>query len=115
MAEFYQQFDGYPEGWGQKLYEFLAGFAVGNGLSSERVKVANGAGCLAAQMVAFFKTRPGGLCMQAPGTGRQEFNYVVTAIAGEPIRIYVEGQRQEFDGLVDEFPAWLEKYKSRDE
>ena len=115
VAEFYQQFDGYPEGWGQKLYEFLAGFTVVNGLSGRPTKVANGAGCLAAQVIAEFKERAGGLYMQAPGSGRQEFNWVVTAIPGEPIRMSVEGHGQAWDGRVDEFPAWLQKYLARDE
>jgi hypothetical protein len=49
VVNMYRQFDGYPEGHGAELSEFL-----NSDLS------ANGMGCLAAQMVAHFKESPGG-------------------------------------------------------
>lgn len=56
----YRQYDGYPTGHGEELVEFLRPFTVVNGLSGDKSKVANGAECLAAQIVAHFKTEPGG-------------------------------------------------------
>ncbi len=54
----YCQCDGYPSGHGKELVSFLAPFQVTNGISSYEAKnVANGAGCLAAQIVAHFKRR----------------------------------------------------------
>jgi hypothetical protein len=53
----YRQMDGYPDGHGQELAEFLKDFRITNGLSGEATKhrVANGMDCLAAQVVARFK------------------------------------------------------------
>jgi hypothetical protein len=57
----YRQYDGYPTGHGAELAEFLAPFHMVNGLSTnETRKVANGMGCLAAQLVANFKDEAGG-------------------------------------------------------
>jgi hypothetical protein len=52
----YRHYDGYPEGHGIELAEFLRDFRVVNGLGSkDEAKIANGYGCLAAFMVAHFK------------------------------------------------------------
>jgi hypothetical protein len=61
VINMYRQFDGYPEGHGQELSEFLLQFdAIVNGMAfNESRKVANGMGCLAAQMIAHFKKTPG--------------------------------------------------------
>lgn len=62
IINMYRQFDGYPEGHGQELADFLGGFAaITNGIRvGETRKTANGMGCLAAQLVANFKTEVGG-------------------------------------------------------
>ena len=53
----YRQFDGYPSGHGAELAEFLNSFdAIVNGIRiGDTRKISNGMGCLAAQMIAFFK------------------------------------------------------------
>ena len=45
-----RQFDGYLSGHGIELATFLLDMKIVNGLGLERKRVANGAGCLAAQM-----------------------------------------------------------------
>jgi hypothetical protein len=57
----YRQFDGYPEGHGAELAEFLNSFDdIVNGIPvGDKRKLANGMGCLAAQMIAHFKTEVG--------------------------------------------------------
>ena len=61
----YRQFDGYPSGHGQELMDFLKPIKVVNGLGlDEKQKVANGMGCLAAQLIANFKTEPGQFYLQ---------------------------------------------------
>jgi hypothetical protein len=56
IINLYRQYDGYPEGHGAELYEFLAPFHIVNGLGGEtKTRVANGMGCLAAQLVSHFK------------------------------------------------------------
>jgi hypothetical protein len=60
IINMYRQYDGYPTGHGAELAEFLAPFNMVNGLQlNETRKVANGMGCLAAQLVANFKDGAG--------------------------------------------------------
>ena len=61
IINMYRQYDGYPTGHGAELAEFLAPFTLVNGLGvNETRKVANGMGCLAAQLVHNFKGSVGG-------------------------------------------------------
>jgi hypothetical protein len=79
----YRQFDGYPSGHGRELATFLAGFdAVVNGLRvGETRKVANGMGCLAAQLVSNFKVAAGGFYLYPTNTSDvgEEYEYHVYA------------------------------------
>ena len=61
VVNMYRQFDGYPEGHGAELAEFLKSGRMVNGLDGIGKELQfNGMGCLAAQMVANFKESPGG-------------------------------------------------------
>jgi len=54
----YRQFDGYPEGRGLALAEWLNGFTICNGIGTGdrgRAKTANGIECMAAQWIAYEK------------------------------------------------------------
>jgi hypothetical protein len=77
----YRQFDGYPSGHGAELASFLSGFdAVVNGYTfNETRKVANGMGCLAAQLVANFKVGVGGFYLYPTNSKDcgQEYEYHV--------------------------------------
>lgn len=68
LCTVYRQMDGYPEGHGKDLAEFLSGYKIVNGINMEddRVcpKLANGMGCLAAQVIAHFKTVDAERCKQ---------------------------------------------------
>lgn len=86
LVTMYRQMDGYPAGHGQELADFLAGFTMVNGLSlNEERKVANGAGCLAAQIVAHFKEGPGGIYLYPAGTVNvwEDYIYEVSFENGE--------------------------------
>lgn len=77
----YRQFDGYPAGHGLELANFLTSFDAivnGYGIQEER-KVANGMGCLAAQMVANFKVGVGNFYIYPVDCGDcgQEYEYHV--------------------------------------
>jgi hypothetical protein len=81
VMNMYRQFDGYPTGHGAELAEFLGSFdAIVNGYAfNESRKVANGMGCLAAQLVANFKVGVGGFYLypaDATDCG-QEYEYHV--------------------------------------
>ena len=60
IINLYRQYDGYMEGHGRELAEFLAGKRIVNGLSGDTSMVFNGMGCLAASVVANFKDAAGG-------------------------------------------------------
>ena len=77
----YRQFDGYPSGHGRELATFLNGFdAVVNGIRiGDTRKIANGMGCLAAQLITNFKTEAGGFYLYPTSTKDtgQEYEYHV--------------------------------------
>ena len=60
LLAFYRQMDGYPSGHGQELVDFLKGIEMVNGIQvggePPKLQQANGAGCLAAQILTHFKT-----------------------------------------------------------
>lgn len=110
----YRQFDGYPSGHGAELFEFLDGMQIINGISDQRAgEAANGAGCLAAQMVGHFKKQIGGVYIypvDAIDCG-QDYTYHVTVTekswgseATPGIAIKVESySATPFEGNVEDF------------
>ena len=75
----YRQYDGYPSGHGAELKELLNGFSVVNGLGmGNHNKIANGVGCLAAQIVSNFKAEPGGFYVYPSGTRDCGEEYIYT-------------------------------------
>jgi hypothetical protein len=79
LVNMYRQYDGYPEGHGTELADFLKGGKVVNGIGGNDTNVFNGAGCLAAQMIAHFKDGAGGIYIE-PITAKncgQEYEYEV--------------------------------------
>jgi len=78
LVNMYRQYDGYPSGHGEELADFLNGGKVVNGIGGDK-NVFNGAGCLAAQMIAHFKNGAGGFYIE-PITAKdcgQEYEYEV--------------------------------------
>lgn len=137
LVNLYRQFDGYPSGHGNDLFNFLDGFVIVNGYTgSEGPKGANGAGCLAAQLVAHFKLRHnetnrrrdaaiGGFYIyptDAEDCG-QDYEYIVTV--KEPswdgkekfgsLSIKVIGYRDvEFDGNLTDFHTFCNKVEDEE-
>ena len=64
IVTMYRQYDGYMEGHGKDLADFLAGGELVNGFGVEDKVVFNGMGCLSAQVVAHFKDGVGGFYLQ---------------------------------------------------
>jgi len=101
-----RQYDGYLRGHGLELATFLLDMKIVNGLGLERKRVANGAGCLAAQMIAQFKTVPGDFYIESIPADPEDLDqidyvYNVHVDAGE-ITVTVVGDRQEFQGTAAE-------------
>ena len=103
----YRQFDGYPEGHGQELADFLNQLTVGNGIPEygNLFTFANGMGDLAAQMLVFFKKTPGGFYIHPIDFNQdcwQEYEYHVYekhVVVKNPNEVI-------FDGYWSEFLTW---------
>lgn len=107
----YRQFDGYPSGHGAELKAFLDGFTIVNGIGERKPKLANGAGCLAAQIIAHFKADVGGFYLHPAGTRDcwEDYTYTVTAKVGEPLHLKVEGGSTIYDGPLSGFDPQMEE------
>ncbi len=128
LINMYRQYDGYPSGHGMDLAEFLNGTKVVNGLGMDEVKstrVFNGAGCLAAQLIAHFKEGAGGIYIE-PITANdcgQEYEYEIIVdfdtkeVTLKCIEIgyidskgnYKNGKRVLFEGKASEFEKFVEE------
>ena len=116
----YRQMDGYPEGHGKELAEFLAGMKIVNGISMvDGPRIANGMGCLAAQVVAHFKTEPGHIYLMAPGTRDvwEEFIYKVSENDGRDPNVEVcdAAEKVLFSGPASEALEWCKTYTEGEE
>ena len=106
----YRQFDGYLEGHGQELANFLNELTVGNGISGkpELFNFANGMGCLAAQMIVWFKKTPGGFYIHPIELNQdawQDYEYHVyenKVVVKNPDEVIFEGSWNEFLLLTTE-------------
>jgi hypothetical protein len=120
----YRQMDGYPKGGhGQELSELLHGMAIVNGIGSDTPpKAANGAGCLAAKIVAHFKDDIGGFYLVNPAEDDhgQDYEYKVHVTnagfgvkGGGKIRVEVistiEDGKVLFDGTPKAFLSFCAK------
>ena len=79
IVNLYRQYDGYPTGHGAELAQFLDGFKIVNGIGAEKTRIANGMGCLAAQVVAHFKDSVGGFYIHSVDSTEcgQDYEYHV--------------------------------------
>lgn len=80
MLCMYGQWDGYPSGHGADLAQFLNSFdEIVNGVPlGDKRRLANGMGCLAAQLVAHFKKDVGGFYIHPPELNQdcwQDYEY----------------------------------------
>ena len=101
VINMYRQFDGYPSGHGAELAEFLSGFEIVNGFGEVKPKLANGMGCLAAQMIAHFKQSVGGFYIH-PVTDTdcwQDYEYHVhkeNVVVKNPTEVIFDGSWVDF-------------------
>lgn len=102
----YRQFDGYPDGHGKELAEFIASKTLVNGIPCgtgvDPSTLANGIGCLAAQIVSFFKEEPGKFYLYPPGTSDVGEEYVYSVFADRIVCRYPHGKVL-FDGKPSDF------------
>jgi hypothetical protein len=130
LMTMYRQYDGYPTGMGNDLAEFLKEGKVVNGIGmNETQRVFNGAGCLAAQLVAHFKEGAGGFYLHKPMSKNcgEEYTYEVE-VSWETKEItlrcfeigymsksgnYINKSRKLFEGSPQAYGEWLEKHEKQ--
>lgn len=128
LVSLYVQCDGYPSGMGSNLAAFLKPITVINGISGQEAgTAANGAGCLAAQLIAHLKDGIGNVYVYPAGSkdcGEDYVYQIVAGLSGITLIVndvtYPNGYDKEpvlaplFQGPPAAFEAWLEEYeKSR--
>ena len=101
IINMYRQFDGYLEGHGLELAEFLMSGEMVNGFSDDNAKQFNGMGCLAAQMIVHFKKSVGGFYIHAVTDTEcwQDYEYHVyenKVVVKNPSEVIFEGTWNEF-------------------
>jgi hypothetical protein len=77
----YKQYDGYPNGWGKELLEFINSGIFVNGINESKLPrnksyMFNGIGDFALQLVCHFKEGSGGMYATTEGDS-QEYNYKI--------------------------------------
>lgn len=89
LVTIYRQCDGYPAGMGRDLQDIAGDIKIVNGLDLNPEGVANGMGCLAAQIIAKLKNQPGNVYIYPPNSKDcwEEFTYTLTEKDG---RVYVD-------------------------
>ena len=88
--QIYNHYDGYPSGLGVTLADYLQDFKVVNGLGSRQGKVANGMGCLAAQVVRYLKDEPGNVYLHKPGERSwEDYEYFIWCKDGHGVWISI--------------------------
>ena len=107
LINMYRQYDGYPSGHGAELAEFLSGFEIVNGYGEVKPKLANGMGCLAAQLIANFKQTVGGFYIYALTDTDcfQDYEYHVydnRVVVKNPDEVIFEGDYQSFAKFCSE-------------
>ena len=120
IINMYRQYDGYPTGHGAELAEFLGQFhAITNGIAvGEKRRTANGMGCLAAQLVSYFKEDVAGNYYLYPTSCvdcGQDYEYHIYQLEGQ-LRVKItdrgwnafgltlsDTNESIFDGTLEEF------------
>lgn len=112
----YVQYDGYPTGHPMETAEWLSTGKVVNGYSMSEELQFNGAGCLAAQLVAKMKTGTGGVYLQTlKSRGNSWEDYLYDIIIKEDNSIeyvcYENGSRKKelFRGVPADFVSQFAK------
>ena len=81
-VQIYHHYDGYPEGLGVTLANYLNPKKIVNGIPlkpTSSVDLANGMGCLTASLIKHLKEKPGNVYVDYPGQvhGDTEYTYYI--------------------------------------
>lgn len=107
LINMYRQFDGYPSGHGRELADFLNGLEIVDGFDEVREKIANGMGCLAAQLIAHFKQSVGGFYIEPVNNTDCGQDYEYHVYNGR-VRVLDWNRNEMFNGTYQEFKGFCE-------
>jgi len=114
-TQLYKHYDGYPEGLGVTLANYLNGYDISNGIiNGVQGPIANGIGCLAAQLVSYMKDGPGDVYLRKPSNiDMEDYVYYIWIKENEEIMISIFNYEEEciFVGNSDKL---TEKYEYND-
>jgi|TARA_Y100000310_G_scaffold332310_1_gene407640 hypothetical protein len=109
----YRQYDGYPSGHGKELAEFLDDLHIVNGINmNDERTIANGMGCLSAQVVSHFKGDDiGHIYLHAPDTkdiGEQYIYTIYDDKDGVKIKVHDTYKNIDiFNGTIKDMKKWI--------
>ena len=89
ICTLYNQYDGYIDGVGADLADFIQTGTLTNGIPDNEHKYFNGLGCFIAQYIKEHKTRAGGLYIVRDDV-YGEYNYLVKVVDGEILMSILE-------------------------
>lgn len=128
LLTFYRQFDGYPEGHGKEIAEFMAGCEFVNGYNRTHSprKNANGAGCFAAQLVEALKDGDlGGIYILHHDAENQEYTYTINIVSNgegwnavdkiESVKCEGYGKRDSYEGDLAGFVEFCSRDNHHEE
>ena len=114
ILNLYRQHDGYLSGHGIELLEFLEPMTIVNGFTMGLTNQANGAGCLAAQMIAHFKVGVGNFYivpLQEEDDYAYDYTYTIKVgrqLGGGNISITVHAYGDQiFEGSIQSFKEFV--------
>jgi hypothetical protein len=98
LVSIYRQYDGYPNGLGEDVADFVGGLRITNGISGDPTGSANGMGCLAAQLIKHLKDKVGNVYIRdtGPESNGEEYVYTVYERNGTVYLRAVEGSMTAF-------------------
>jgi len=121
LVSIYRQMDGYPSGMGKELADFIKDIKIVNGIGFNVVlnRIANGAGCFAAQLIKHLKHDVGSIYITT-ADDRQQYDYHLYVVpSSDPFKddgyiwvIVREGKKKLFEGTAKDFAEWCDTYVS---
>jgi hypothetical protein len=114
-TQVYNHYDGHPERLGVTLASYLKGYDITNGIiSGVQGPIANGIGCLSAQLVSYLKDEPGGIYLQPPrNIDFEDYVYYIWVKENEKIMISIFNYEEECIH-VGNCKSLIEKYEYYD-
>lgn len=116
ICNVYQQYDGYIDGVGKELCNFLKEINIINGIGFDQnviYKYANGMGCLSSQFIEKFKHKVGGLYLYPERIKDVGYDYIVNYDAlskNLKISVYIYDDLR-FNGNLKEYIDFIDNYK----